>query len=174
MSNQKVSVDQQITPTSVAGTIDHTVHRKRRAAFSPISSKATVTSAEPLIYEKVELFGKRLKAQLADAGVAEMRRYYLATTTDIVSQHIFDKSLNLLQSDQAAKDWQNTIKAVSRATPLAKQFTWIIPVALRLPLVPLQMIVPAMARIVALRRVGSLPSNSSRPRRASLGDTDID
>ena len=74
----------------------------------------------------------------------------------MVSQHIFDRSPDLLQDDQAARDWQNTIKAVSRATPLAKQFPWIIPAAVRLPLVSLQMAVPAIARIVGLRQVGSL------------------
>ena len=91
----------------------------------------------------------------------------------MVSQHVFDKSLNLLQSDQAAKDWQNTIKAVAKVTPLAKQFTWIIPVALRLPLVPLQMLMPAVARVVALRQVGNLHLNSARPRRTNFRDTDI-
>ena len=126
-----------------------------------------------MIHEKVELLGERLKAQLADAGIAEMRRYYLATTTDMVSQHIFDKSLNLLQNDQAAKDWQNTIKAVCRVTPLAKHFTWSLPVALRLPLVPLQMVVPAISRIVALRQVGCFLLILSPPRRTSLGVTDI-
>ena len=154
-----------MTPTPVAGTLDHNVHRKRRAAFSSIFSKTTIVSAEPLIHEKVELLGERLKAQLADTGIAEVRRYYLATTTDMISQHIFDKSLNLLQSDQAAKDWQNTIKEITRAIPLTKQFTWILPVALKMPLVPLQMVMPAIARIVALRQVRSIPLNSSRLRR---------
>lgn len=105
---------------------------------------------------KFELLGEKMKAQFADTGIAEMRRYYLATTTDILSQHVFDRSLNLLENDQAAKDWQNTIKATAKLTPLVKQFTWIIPFALRLPLIPLQIIAPAVARFVALRRVRNL------------------
>lgn len=64
-------------------TIDHHVHRKWQAAFSPVFSNTTIGSAEPLVHEKVELLGERLKAQLADAGIAEMRRSYLATITDI-------------------------------------------------------------------------------------------
>lgn len=160
------------TPQGMAGTIDHHVHRKRRAAITPIFSKTIVASAEPIIHEKVELLGERLKAQFANAGIMELRRNYLAMTTDIICQHAFDMSLNMLQNDQAAKDWQNTINAVVTLTPWIKQFTWIIPAALRLPLVLLQMVVPAIARLVVLRRVGSLLFLSSRPKRASLGVTD--
>lgn len=85
------------------GAIDHHVHTKWRAAFSPVFSKTTIGSAEPLVHEKIELLGERLKAQLVDAGIAEMRRSYLATITDILAQYVFQKLLNLLQDDQAAK-----------------------------------------------------------------------
>lgn len=84
-------------------TIDHLVHRKLRAAFSPVFSKTITRSTEPLVHEKVELLEQRLKAQLADAGIAEMCGSYLATTTDILTHYVFQKSLNLLQNDQAAK-----------------------------------------------------------------------
>ena len=111
-----------------------------------------------MIYDKTELLGFRLKEQLADGGVAEMRKNFLAMTTDSLCGHAFEDSLHLLESDQAATNWQKTIKAVAILTPLVKQFTWIIPLALMFPLGPLRMVVPDLARIVALHRVGNFSS----------------
>ena len=137
----------------VFGTIDHDTHRKRRAAISPFFSRNTISTVESMIHDKMESLCVRLAEQLANGGVAEMRKNYLALTTDTLCGHAFDRSLNLLASDQAAINWQKTIKAITLLTPLVKQFTWIIPVALKLPLRPLQMIQPDLARINALHRV---------------------
>ena len=106
-----------------------------------------------MIHDNVETLCVRLKEQLADGGVAEMRKIFLAMATDTLCDHAFDKSLNLLQSDQAAINWQKTIKAIASLTPWIKQFTWIIPIALMLPLGPLRIFVPDLARMVALHRV---------------------
>jgi cytochrome P450 len=145
----------------VFGTIDHEVHRKRRAAVSPFFSKTAVTSAEPMIYRKMDLLCQPLRDSLAIGGVVELRKSYLAMTTDTLCGHAFDKSLDLLDEDRKADEWKRTIRAVAILTPLIKQFTWIIPLALKLPLAPLRMVVPDLARIVALHRVGTNSSNAS-------------
>lgn len=109
-----------------------------------------------MIYRNMNLLGQRLKQGLADGGVVEMRKTYLAMTTDTLCDHTFGESLDLLKQDKKADEWKRTIKAVAVLTPLIKQFTWIIPLALKLPLRPLQMVVPDLARIVALHRVGTI------------------
>lgn len=108
-----------------------------------------------MIHEKVELLGLRLWQQLSENGSAEIRADYLAMTTDTLCSHAFGHSMDLLGDEQRSKNWQRTIKAIAILTPLVKQFTWIIPVALKLPLGPLRMILPDLARIVALHRVCS-------------------
>lgn len=108
-----------------------------------------------MIHGKMNMLGQILKQSLADGGIVELRKVYLAMTTDTLSSHAFGESLDLLKEDQKAQEWMRTIKAVTILTPLIKQFTWIIPLALKLPLALLWMIVPDLARIVALRRVGS-------------------
>lgn len=140
------------TPYGVFGTIDHEVHRKRRAAISPFFSKNTVNAAQPMIDRNMNLLSEKLRQSLADGGVVEMHKTYLAMTTDTLCDHTFGESLDLLKEDKKAEEWKRTIKAVAVLTPLIKQFTWIIPLALKLPLRPLQMVVPDLARIVALHR----------------------
>ena len=142
----------------VFGTIDHEIHRKRRAAVSPFFSKYNISSAESMIYEKMNTFCAKMSRDTADGGAIELRKMYLAMTTDTLSAHCFQKSLDLLKDDRRTDDWKRTIGAVSGLTPLIKQFTWIIPLALRLPLCLIQRVVPNLARIVALRRVGPLYS----------------
>ncbi|KAL8963661.1 MAG: hypothetical protein Q9193_000105 [Seirophora villosa] len=140
------------TPNGTFGTIDHELHRKRRGAISPFFSKSTVTSTEPTIYKNVTLLEQTLKNDLARGGVVELRKMYLAMTTDTLADHAFQRNLGLLGSEQRSDEWRRTIKAVAVLTPLIKQFTWIIPLALRLPLGPLRWVVPDLARVVALRR----------------------
>lgn len=92
-----------------------------------------------------------------------MRKIYLAFTTDNLSDHCFGRSTELLLDDQRALEWQRTIKAVATLTPLAKQFPWLIPLALKCPLRPLQKIVPDLARIVKARRVSTGTSLLNEP-----------
>lgn len=135
------------------GTLAHETHRRRRATISPLFSKSACAASESSIYKNVDLLLAHIDDQICKTGSVEMRKVYLAFTTDTLSAHCFGKSTRLLQDDQAALEWQRTIKAVAILTPLAKQFPWIIPLALKCPLWPLQMIVPDLARIVKARRV---------------------
>lgn len=114
-----------------------------------------------MIYRKMDLLCQKLRHSLANGGVVELRKTYLAMTTDTLCGHAFDKSLDLMDEDQKADEWKRTIKAVAILTPLIKQFTWIIPLALKLPLGPLRLVVPDLARIVALHRVGTEDSSNA-------------
>lgn len=140
------------TPLGIFGTISHDTHRKRRAAISNFFSKSAVASNENVIHEKIERLGARLQQQLSENGSAEMRANFLAMTTDALCSHAFGRSMDLLGDEVRSRNWHQTIKAIAILTPLIKQFPWIIPVALKLPLVLLRMTVPRLARIVALRR----------------------
>lgn len=138
------------------GTIQHDIHRKRRAAVSPFFSKRSVLNSEPLMHENLAALCRNIEVQIKQKGFAEMRKNYLALSTDILCDHMFDNPLGLLKSEEAAVNWQETIKTVAELTPLVKQFTWLLPVALRIPVSVLQILVPRLARIVSVRKVSCL------------------
>lgn len=138
---------------TVFGTISHEIHRKRRAAISFLFSKAAVAISEPLIYRNVDLLFQRMYSQITATGSTEMRTNYLAFATDNLADHCFGRSTDFLLNENEATGWKRTINAVAILTPLAKQFPFIIPMALRLPTKPLELAVPDLARIVKLRRV---------------------
>ncbi len=106
-----------------------------------------------MIYAKVNTLSRLLKEKAATGGILELRQTFLALTTDTLSRHTFDRPSDLLSNEQAAAEWLRTVKSIAGLTPLVKQYTWIIPLALKSPLAPLRAIVPDLARIVALRLV---------------------
>lgn len=135
------------------GTISHDIHRRRRAAVSPLFSKAACAASESSIYNNVKKLLADIDDQIRATGSAELRKTFLAFTTDTLSEHCFGHSTGLLLDDKAAAEWQRTIRAVAILTPLAKQFPWLIPFALKCPLWLMQTIAPDLARIVKTRRV---------------------
>ncbi|PLB51408.1 benzoate 4-monooxygenase cytochrome P450 [Aspergillus steynii IBT 23096] len=130
------------TPDAIFGTVEHETHRRRRAAISPFFSKAMTTSVEPLIYNKVKELCKTVQYQVSHYGHTEMRTNFLAFATDTVCEHTFaDVELCLLQSERKANDWKKTIYT----------FTWILPIALKLPLDLLRKFFPSVAGIAEFR-----------------------
>ncbi|KAG9243560.1 cytochrome P450 [Calycina marina] len=132
------------------GTVSHGTHRKRRAAIGPFFSKARVTALVPLIWDKTERLCGSLQRQLSESGNAELLVNYLAAAIDTLSTHALDKSLDLLHSDQKAMDWHVTTNTIALLTPLVKQYSFLIPMALGIHLPFLQLVWPSLARIVAL------------------------
>jgi len=78
--------------------------------------------------------------------------------------HISD----LLGDEQRATNWMKTIKAVAMVTPLVKQYSWIMPFALKFPLWPLRVVLPDLSRIVQLRRVSITNETKSLPPKKRL------
>lgn len=116
-------------------------------------SKGAAASSEDIIYDNADLLVRRVERQIKTTGFSEMRTNYLAFSTDTLADHCFAQNFSLLSDDDKAVNWKRTIRAVAILTPLVKQFTWIIPTALKIPIRPLEMVVPDLARIVKLRRV---------------------
>ena len=138
--------------------MSHNAHRKRRAAISGLFSKRAVSEIEPWIHERTEQLLALMTKQTRRDGSVEIRANFLAMTTDMITAHAFDRSnpqktLDLLGDEQKAKNWQRTIAAVALLTPIAKQFPWLIPAALKLPAKFWVTIAPPLRRIVALNRV---------------------
>ncbi|KAH7305262.1 putative flavonoid 3-hydroxylase [Stachybotrys elegans] len=140
------------TPDGVFGTVSHAIHRRRRAAISPLFSTVSVARSETRIYDMVDILLNRISEQIRRDGWAELRLNYLAFTTDTLTDFCFTESMQLLQDEKKAAGWKSTIQAIALLTPLIKQFTWVIPLALALPVRPLEIIIPDIARVVKLRR----------------------
>lgn len=135
------------------GTIQHHQHRQRRAAITSLFSKKTVHSYEALIRGHVEELCQLIEKQCAMHGLTELRATYLAYSTDVVCDYFFGKPVGLLEDEVAAVEWKETIEALAFFTPYAKQLTWLIPTAKRLPVPLVAIFSRALAQAVDIFNV---------------------
>ncbi|KAL9092331.1 MAG: hypothetical protein Q9165_004505 [Trypethelium subeluteriae] len=140
------------TPLGIFGTVEHDVHRIRRAAVSNFFSKKSIAEIEPCVQKEANKLCDLMQRQFDRDGVAELRTDYFAYAADVISGHAFDEQLHLLDDEDAARKWRKTIGALAFLTPLVKQLPWLIPFALRLPVAFWNVMAPSLAHIMAFHR----------------------
>lgn len=143
---------------AVFGTVDHNIHRGRRAAISSFFSKRAITDIEPWIHEKADQLCANFNAQQNKNGNVELRVNFLAITTDVIAAHSLNgsnphKTIGLLQDEEKARDWQKTISALAFLTALVKQAPWLITFAKSLPIHLWMRFAPRLGRVVRLNKV---------------------
>ncbi|KAL8646395.1 MAG: hypothetical protein Q9226_006874 [Calogaya cf. arnoldii] len=139
------------TPLAGFGTVEHTLHGKRRAAQSPLFSSRSIAEAGNIMKEQIEILCKRFSDHFDMKEPVELRTAFMAFTLDIVSVFALGESMGLQYDMSRVKGWVDMIKAVSKMTPTAKQFPWLIPLGKKIPLRILRVIDPTMAGIMQIK-----------------------
>jgi cytochrome P450 len=112
------------TTMASVGTVDHDIHRQRRAALNPFFSKKSVTELEPIIRAQViKLCGKL--ALFKDSGQPiNLSDAFACLSADVISDCAFGKTYGLLDSEDFAPEWRKFMMDLSLGTHLMKQFGW--------------------------------------------------
>ncbi|KAM3072433.1 hypothetical protein ACMFMG_009234 [Clarireedia jacksonii] len=137
------------TTLGTFGTIEHDIHRKRRAANSYFFSLKAIAEAEGLIQERIQELCGVLHRSFVQNEVIELKLKFIAYTTDTVCQYVFAEPPSLQKDPEKAKRWQRTIEAVGRMTPLIKQSPWLISAAKKIPLPIIERLLPDLARLLS-------------------------
>lgn len=139
----------------VVGTIPHARHQLRRSAVASVFSKKAILEAEHIIHECTEKFLRRVDMQIRQDGFAEMRLNLFALTTTIVDDYCVGLKMDLLDdgNETKAEEWFEGISAVTENAPLARQWSWITPLALSAPLWLVQALSPEFGRVVQWHQV---------------------
>lgn len=111
----------------------HDVHRKRRAAISSFFSKRSVTLCEPIFHRNIELLCASLQRHLRRGEPVDIRVDYLAFTLETIYNAAFGVPLGVISDYEQALDWKKTLDGITDVTPLVKQYSWILPLAMHLP-----------------------------------------
>ena len=133
---------------SLFQTVEHDVHRMRRASLSPFFSKRNIHALEGLIIGKVDELIERFAIAHRTAEVVPLLHATGALTMDIISVYAYGKDVRKLQqADWAGKELEAYSK-LSQLGPFGRHFPWVSKMVLvTLPMSVVEKISPAAALI---------------------------
>ncbi|KAK8022282.1 Cytochrome P450 monooxygenase [Apiospora rasikravindrae] len=137
--------------TSAFATVDHHMHRLRRAPLNPFFSKKSITDKESQILEKVEHLCHRLAAAAGSNEIVRVDVAFTALTMDIITDFAFGERTYHLDEPDFGVRWKETLIAQSANAVFLRQFPWLWPVLQRTPLRLLQWLRHPAAGLVVWR-----------------------
>ncbi|KAL8995908.1 MAG: hypothetical protein Q9169_004444 [Polycauliona sp. 2 TL-2023] len=107
-------------------TIDHDLHRTRRAPWNPYFSKQSIRRIHPeLIQPLVDKFCARLDQQWKGGKTIIMTNAWATLTADIVSEYSYPHGYNLLDKPDFDSEHHDAWMAFSAATHPSRHFPWL-------------------------------------------------
>lgn len=141
---------------SLIATVPHDLHRIRREAMSGFFSKKAITKLEGLIWDKIDLFTKKLKHAQKQGKVLQSLDVYGAITTDIISEYAYGESFEYLDDGPDFKnDYLRNVSGLLFAGPLMKNLPFFAGIMMSLPSSVLAFLDRRMASIVELQRLSA-------------------
>lgn len=111
---------------SLLQSMDHDLHRKRRAALNPFFSKRNIQQLEPMIMEKVNRLLDRLGKAFVEGEVVNLSYATAALTMDVISSYALGADVGNLKRADWGKDWLDAFRLVGQFRPIGRQFKWFI------------------------------------------------
>ncbi|KAK5166725.1 uncharacterized protein LTR77_008269 [Saxophila tyrrhenica] len=131
-------------------TVDHDMHRQRRAAANPLMSRKAVVEAIPMIQQQLDKLVEVFSKSVQNEEAIELGTVFLAFTTDVAGQYFFSETLGMQDDHGKAAAWKHTTHGIARATPIVKQFPGIMKPALKIPLSVWKIMDPIAAVLLQL------------------------
>jgi cytochrome P450 len=113
------------TTMAAVGTVDHDIHRQRRAALNPFFSTRSVTRLEPIIRAQVDKLHAKLILSRNSGQAVNLSDAFACLSADVISDCAFGKSYGLLELPSFAPWWRRFMMELSLGTHLMKQFGWV-------------------------------------------------
>ncbi|KAH8704344.1 putative flavonoid 3-hydroxylase [Phaeosphaeriaceae sp. PMI808] len=163
------------TPQGTFGTVQHDVHRGRKAPLAAYFSRRVYRTAEPILRDQIDSFCDRFSNAFRQGQVRDVRIDYLSTATEIVSLYAFGHPIGLHDSAEEAHDWLLTVKAIAAVSPFFKQYPYVAQWLLPCPEWLVKIVYPVFApsirlhsrmqreAVEACKRSAALEAESGKP-----------
>ncbi|KAL8668695.1 MAG: hypothetical protein Q9168_006684 [Polycauliona sp. 1 TL-2023] len=120
---------------SIFTSIEHDLHRTRRAPWNPYFSKQSIRRIHPvLIQPLVNKLCARLAQQWTGGKTVVMTHAWASLTADIVSEYSFPQGYNLLDKPEFDTEHHAAWMAFSAATHPSIHFPWLLKIMNVIPL----------------------------------------
>ncbi|PWY77056.1 cytochrome P450 [Aspergillus heteromorphus CBS 117.55] len=91
------------SPYAALATIDHDLHRARRAPLNPFFSKKAVLELSSVIQEKISLLAWHLEKSHAEKSVITLSTAFIGLTGDIITHYLYGQDNGYLRDRDLAK-----------------------------------------------------------------------
>lgn len=97
-----------------------------------------------------------LHSKVGPNNVVELYNLCVAFASETVTRYLLDNDIDLLKDQEKARERAGMVRAVTTATPLIKQFPWMMAWCAKIPLPVIRALNPVLARVFAYSQVGPL------------------
>ncbi|KAF2664438.1 putative cytochrome P450 [Microthyrium microscopicum] len=113
------------TPTSTATTVEHDLHRSRRAAINPFFSTRSVGKLEPKIQQKIDTLCTRFE-ELAKTGEPfRLDAAFSALTTDVITEYCYGHTYDYLLEPDFKLEWKTAMDVVFSGSAFRRATPWL-------------------------------------------------
>ncbi|OBT77934.1 hypothetical protein VF21_04356 [Pseudogymnoascus sp. 05NY08] len=137
---------------SMFATIDHDLHKYRRAALNPFFSQQNVRKLQPVIQERVSTMLERIRDFKESEAVLNVSWLYAAFTSDVVMQYAFARSDHRLERPDFDCANRDGCFFGSTAANFMKHAPWLNNIFQSLPDQVTRLAHPLLAAFLAQRR----------------------
>ncbi|KAK4500276.1 hypothetical protein PRZ48_008465 [Zasmidium cellare] len=144
----KFSADMVGTPTSFFASVEHHVHKARRAPLNRFFSKKSVQQLEGRIRGHVEKLCSRIEEFQGTEKPLSLRYAFAALTIDVVSEYAFAKSYGALDDPDFAPYWMDAVDSIVGGCYIHQFFPWLPALMKRLPLWLVEKVNPHITTVI--------------------------
>jgi cytochrome P450 len=130
----KLTTNGLAAPGAAIVTVEHDLHRSRRAPLNPYFSKQSIQRLEPILQRTWKKVLECLVRNAKSGEPMRMQLLYAATTSDIISDYCFGQSYNNLDREDLKEPYFTAFTEGVRGYYLLSTFSWLPSLMRALPL----------------------------------------
>ncbi|KAI0154663.1 cytochrome P450 [Xylariaceae sp. FL1272] len=137
--------------SSMIATIDHDLHRRRRAMLNTFFSKQSVLRLSPVIQEKVDKLMTRFEQIHREDVVVTLDDGYSALTCDIISHYAWGQSAGYLEDPTFKSDVRSAMNELTSSAHITRFFPSLGDTLLNMPRWVLSKIRPGVSALLDIQ-----------------------
>ncbi|KAJ5713553.1 uncharacterized protein N7483_010734 [Penicillium malachiteum] len=139
-------------PGSVAATVEHFHHRRRRGYINPYFSKKAIVALEPDIHERITALSNRFRQAMANGNHISCDKSISAMTADIILKRFYGQHYDYVNQPNFEFPIRDGFSGVSLIFHLARFAPRLIPVLRKLPIPVINCVLPKVANFLILEK----------------------
>ncbi|KAI5242310.1 hypothetical protein E4T42_07730 [Aureobasidium subglaciale] len=110
---------------STMATVDHDLHRHRRAAWNPVFSKQRIARLQPVIQERVDALMSRMGQAGQNCDIVNLKHGLAAYVADVASRYFFDIPQCKIEDPDFDPEFHDAVQDGFNNVMIMNHFPWL-------------------------------------------------